>query len=129
MKKIIATPVFLLLICVLAYGIQALWLGFYLDDWVGLYHIYRGGFERLAAYFFGVNRPVGVWTWWLGYRLLGYAPLGWQLWSMLWRWLAAVFFWLALRGVWPEKELQLSLAAALFAVYPIFLEQSNALTF
>jgi len=132
MKKIVerfSTPLFLLVLCILAYGIQALWLGYYLDDWVVLYHIHRGGLLRLTLYSFGVNRPFGAWPWWVGFNLLGYSPVLWQLWSMLFRWLAVVFLWWGWKEIWPEKKTSLSLAAALAVVYPIFLQQSNAVTF
>lgn len=132
MKKILdslGVPVLLLILGVLAFGLQALWLGYYLDDWVFLYHIYRGGYERLAAYSFGVNRPFGAWPWWVGFNLLGYAPLGWQLWSLAWRILTALLLWLGCKRIFPEKKLEISLACALFLVYPIFAQQTAAVTF
>jgi hypothetical protein len=126
---IFSTPLLLAGLGVLAFGIQAFWLGYYLDDWVVLYHIFRGGYERLAAYSFIVNRPYGAWPWWLGFRLLGYSPLGWQAWSIFWRWLTCVLLWLAFTRVWPGKKLQISMASALFLVYPIFLQQADGVTF
>ena len=132
MKRFIRSiplPLFLLGLCILAFGLQALWLGFYLDDWVVLYHIYRGGLSRLIAYSFSVNRPFGAWPWWIGFNLLGYSPFLWQLWGIFFRWLTVVLLWWGWKAIWPEKKLQISLAAALMAVSPIFLQQANALTF
>lgn len=132
MKKrlsILSTPLLLLGLSVLAFGIQILWLGYYLDDWVVLYNIFRGGYERLVAYSFAVNRPYGAWPWWMGFKLLGYSPLGWQMWSIFWRWLTSVLLWAGFTKTWPEKKLQIGLASALFVVYPIFLQQTNSVTF
>ncbi len=128
-RRFVDTPVLLLALGLLAFGAQALWLGYYLDDWVFLYHIFRGGYERLAAYSFGVNRPFGAWPWWLGFSLLGYSPFKWQLWSLAWRILTVIFLWMGWKRVFPEKKIDLSLAAALFLVYPIFLQQTAAVTF
>ena len=127
--SVLSTPLLLLGLSALAFGIQAFWLGYYLDDWVVLYHIFRGGYEQLAAYSFAVNRPYGAWPWWLGFNLLGYSPLGWQVWSIFWRWLTSVFLWAAFTKIWPGKKLQIALASALFVVYPIFLQQTNSVTF
>jgi len=132
MKKrpaILSTPLLLLGLSVLAFGIQTFWLGYYLDDWVVLYHIFRGGYERLAVYSFIVNRPYGAWPWWLGFNLLGYSPLGWQIWSIFWRWVTCVLLWMGFTKIWPEKKLQIAMASALFVVYPIFLQQTNSVTF
>ncbi len=127
--SVLSTPLLLLGLSALAFGIQAFWLGYYLDDWVVLYHIFRGGYEQLAAYSFAVNRPYGAWPWWLGFNLLGYSPLGWQVWSIFWRWLTSVLLWAAFTKIWPGKKLQIALASALFVVYPIFLQQTNSVTF
>lgn len=127
--SVLSTPLLLLGLSALAFGIQAFWLGYYLDDWVVLYHIFRGGYEQLAAYSFAVNRPYGAWPWWLGFSILGYSPLGWQVWSIFWRWLTSVLLWAAFTKIWPGKKLQIALASALFVVYPIFLQQTNSVTF
>jgi len=122
-------PIILLILGILAYGVQAFWLGYYLDDWVVLYHIYRGGYDQLVEYSFGVNRPYGAWSWWLGFSLLGYSPFTWHLWSMAWRVLTAVLLWLGWTQIFPERKVDISLASALFLVYPIFLQQTAAVTF
>jgi hypothetical protein len=126
---ILSTPLLLLVLSLLAFGVQAFWLGYYLDDWVVLYHIFRGGYERLAAYSFIVNRPYGAWPWWLGYQVLRFSPLGWQAWSIFWRWLTCVLLWLAFTRIWPARKLHISMASALFVVYPIFLQQADGVTF
>lgn len=128
-RRFFTFPVLLLILGILAFGIQAGWLGFYLDDWVVLYHIFRGGWERLAAYSFGVNRPLGAWPWWLGFSLLGYSPVRWQWWSLAWRLITAVFLWMGWKEIFPEKKADINLACALFLVYPIFLQQTAAVTF
>ena len=52
MKKrlsVLSTPLLLLGLSALAFGIQVYWLGYYLDDGVVLYNIFRGGYGRMAA--------------------------------------------------------------------------------
>jgi hypothetical protein len=128
-RAALSTPLLLLVLSILAFGIQVFWLGYYLDDWVVLYHIFRGGYERLAVYSFIVNRPYGAWPWWLGFKLLGYSQPGWQIWSIFWRWVTSVLLWLSFKKIWPEKKLEIGMASALFIVYPLFLQQTNSVDF
>ena len=127
--KKIAAPALLLGVCLLAYGLQTPWLGYYLDDWIILAAYNAGGAERLLQYAFIGNRPLVFWIWWLGFELLGSAPLGWHLWTLLWRVLTVWAAWLALRELWPQHARRVLWAALLFAVYPLFFQQPTALTY
>ncbi len=122
-------PLALLLLALIAYALQSHWLGYYLDDWVDLYQLFKGGFMRLQEYSFAVDRPFGAWPWWIGFLLNGYSRVGWQLWSLGLRWLATVLLWWSFKETWPEKKGLISLAAALSLVYPIFLQQTAGVTF
>ena len=128
MKKLTA-PALLLGMCLLAYGLQTPWLGYYLDDWIILAAYNAGGAERLLQYAFIGNRPLVFWIWWLGFELLGSAPLGWHLWTLFWRVLTVWAAWLALRELWPQHARRALWAALLFAVYPLFFQQPSALTY
>lgn len=128
-KRSLSVPIFLLGLGILAFGVQVFWLGFYLDDWVVLYQFFRGGFERLNAYSFDVNRPFGAWPWWIGFSFAGFSPVKWQIWGLAWRWLTGVLLWWGWKEIFPERKLDITLAAAVFLVSPIFLQQFNALTF
>ena len=123
------TPVLLLGTSIAAYGLQVLWLGYTLDDWIILHSYTSGGLRGLMEYCFMGSRPLVFWIWELGFLLLGTAPLGWHLWTLLWRFLSVLIFWVLLRQFWPKQARRTTLAALLFAVYPIFFQQPSALTF
>src|SRR5450830_1805496 len=131
MKKIInhGFPIYLLGIFILAFGLQVPKLGFVLDDWVILYARYIGGNQNLYQYSFLVNRPNITWIWEAGFALLGYSALRWQILSLAWRFLAVIFIWLGWKQLWPNHKTEISMAAALFAVYPIFAQQAAAISF
>ncbi len=129
LSKKLSIPALLLAICTLAHGLQIPWLGYYLDDWIILLAYNTGGAARLLQYTFLDNRPLVFWIWWLSFKLLGSAPLGWHIWALVWRWLAVVMAWLVLRALWPGHPRQALWASLLFAVYPLFLQQSIALTY
>jgi hypothetical protein len=122
-------PSILFGVCIAAYGLQILWLGYYLDDWIILRSYTSGGIHGLMEYSFLGNRPLVFWIWGLGFRLLGLNPLNWQIWALFWRYLTVLIFWFLLRVYWPEHTRRTALAACIFAVYPIFYQQSSALTY
>lgn len=127
--KHVQYPALFLIICILAFGLQIPWLGYYLDDWFILHSYKLGDAAGLYAYAFNGNRPLVFWIWLIGFKLLGFDPVNWQIWTLLWRWLTVVIFWLGWRELWPKAGRQVALAAALFAVYPVFKQQSSALTY
>ncbi len=96
-------PLFLLGLCVLAYGLWAPRLGWYWDDfpigWIARTYG-AAGLER----YFSTNRPV----WGLIYRLttalLGTHPLAWQVFAIFWRWITGLAVWWLLRLVWPKRS-------------------------
>ncbi len=114
---------------VLAFGLQLFWLGYYVDDWGILDAYHTKGIEGLRLYGFWGNRPLVFWIWWLGFQVNGLTPVFWQIWTFLWRFLSVVGYWLVLRGIWPDHKTQVLAATLLFSVYPIFLQQSTALTY
>lgn len=122
-------PILAFLVCLFAFGLQALWLGYYVDDWGILDSYATKGIEGLRQYAFMGNRTLVFWTWWLGFQVNGFTPALWQVWTLFWRFLTVVAFWLALREIWPGHKKQVIAAALLFAVYPIYLQQSTALTY
>ncbi len=122
-------PLILLAVCILAYGLQAPWLGYYLDDWIILAAHHSHGAQGLMEYAFLGNRPLVFWLWWLGFQILGEAPLGWQIWALLWRWATVTAAYVVLQLLWQNHPRRNAAIALLFAVYPIFKQQSSALTF
>ena len=118
-----------LAISILAFGLQIPWLGYYVDDWIILQAYNSGGLERLFEYAFRDNRPVVFWLWGLGFELFGSSTVAWHIWALFWRWLAVVMVWLGWQHLWPKARYQTTLAALIFAVYPLFTQQPTALTY
>lgn len=122
-------PLVLLAICILAFGLQTPWLGYYLDDWIILAAYHARGVEGLMEYTFLGNRPLVFWMWQIGFQILGEAPLGWQLWTLVWRFLTVTAAWYTLQLIWQNHPRRNAAIALLFAVYPLFKQQPTALTF
>jgi hypothetical protein len=120
-----AFPIFLLGLCLAAYGPLITRLGFYWDDFPINWIASTMGGEGLTRYF-STNRPV----WGLIYQvttpLLGSAPLPWQVFGILTRWLTGLALWALLRLTWRERSLFAASAAMLFVLYPGFSQQSTA---
>lgn len=135
----ITFPLFLLALCLLAYGPFLNRLGFYWDDFPINWIASTMGPTGLARYFSG-NRPV----WGLIYQfttsIFGSQPLTWQIFALLMRWITGLAFWQLLRLVWPsrvsseveapvggyntsDRETFAAWAAALFVIYPGFSQQ------
>lgn len=121
-------PFFLLIATVAAFGLLLPELGFYWDDWA---KILVSRLWDLKAYFayYAEDRPLSSWTHILFTPILGEGPLGWHLFTLLLRWLSAWGAWWSLNGLWPTARRQNLMAALLFLVYPVFIQQSAALTF
>ena len=118
----VALWLFLLGLCVLAYGPFLRFLGFYWDDFPISWIAHTMGGEGLERYF-STNRPF----WGMLYRLttpiIGTVPLRWQIIALVLRWLTGICFWLLLRQVWPRQARLAAWAAAFFVVYPGFQQQ------
>ena len=115
-----AIPFVLLLITVVSFGLLIPWLGFYWDDWPVIYMTNTQGTAGFWG-FYQYDRPFSAWTYILFAPLLGTHPLTWQIFVLLLRWLTAVFVWMSLKMIWPQKPRQVFWIALLFAVCPIFL--------
>lgn len=121
-------PLFLLGLCVLAYGLWVPRMGWYWDDFPIGWIARTFGPDGLERYF-STNRPV----WGLVYRLttaaLGTHPLAWQIFAIFWRWVTGLALWWLLRLVWPRRTDFAAWAAALFVVYPGFSQQFISLVY
>ncbi len=122
------TPIFLLGLCVVTFGIVAPRLGFYWDDWAKtLVHRLHG----LNGYwsYYAEDRPISGWTHILLISLIGDKPLHWQFLSVFLRWLSGVGVWWSMRILWPQQRFLSVLTASLFLVNPVFTQQAAAVTF
>ncbi len=118
----------LLFLTVLSYAPLIPWLGFYWDDWpyLWLYHLEGpAGFVDFVA----SDRPFSAWIFSLTTALFGERALGYHLLALALRWLCGVGLWWVMRQVWPHARRLSAVAAALFIVYPGFLQQPIALIY
>jgi hypothetical protein len=121
-------PLGLLAVCAFAYLPLLPTLGLYWDDWTQLLvnHLYD-----LSTYwdYFSYDRPFSAWTNILFVPLLGYKPLHWHLLSFFLRWLTVWGMWWTFCQLWPRRKPVVTFAAFLFAVYPSFTQQSDAVVY
>src|SRR5512146_2530637 len=121
-------PLGLLVLLGLSFGLLIPWLGFYWDDWpVILTARLRGidGFWR----FFDYNRPLSAWIYVVTVPILGTRPLNWQIFALALRWLTCVSMWWTVTLTWPKHRHLAASAAFLFAIYPIFAQQSISVAY
>jgi hypothetical protein len=123
-----AIPFALSFITIASFGLLIPWLGFYWDDWPVIYMAKTQGTAGFWD-FYQYDRPFSAWTYMLFAPLLGTSPLVWQIFTLLLRWLTAVFVWGSLKQVWPHKPHQVFWTALLFAVAPIFTQQPVAVAY
>jgi hypothetical protein len=118
-------PLVLLFICLLSYALLIPWLGYYWDDWAGVWVSHSLGGAGLREYA-SLSRPFEGWVFTWATSLLGEAPLRWHVFAFLVRWLGAVAVWWSLRGLWPQRTAEVASIAFMFAVYPGFAVQPSA---
>ena len=104
------------------------WLGLYWDDWPSLWflHLYGPGVFPLA---FSIDRPVQGWLFVLTTGLLGESMLAWQVFGILARWLSGAALLGLLFSLWPERREPAVWVAALYVVYPGFIQQLIPITY
>jgi len=124
-----SAPVALLVAMVLAFGLMIPWLGFYYDDWHHIYYAYARGISSLWELLNYDARPFAAWVYVVGFSLLGFSPLAWQVISLLLRWLTVTVVWAIFQQIWPERTRQNFIAALLFAIYPLFVIQPSAVAY
>lgn len=118
----------LAVVCIGAFGVMLPRLGFYWDDWAKLLVSRLFGLSGYWAYY-AEDRPLSGWTHILLTPLLGPNPITWQFFVLFLRWSTAAAAWWTMRILWPERRRQAFYAALLLVIYPVFTQQSIALTF
>jgi hypothetical protein len=121
-------PLALLIICILAFGLLIPFLGLYWDDWPAIMTM---RLQEPSAFwdFYANERPFTAWTFYLLGPILGTKPLVWHIFALLVRWLTVVGMWATLRLIWPNRLREVTWMAVLFAVYPVFTQQTVAVVF
>ncbi len=111
-----------LFICLLAYGLNIPWMGFYWDDWPWIWFSHVLGPEGMLQIDVE-HRPISGVVLWVGGLLSGENPLGWQIYNFTLRLLGVLTLGWALKNIWPRQRAQITWVALLFLVYPGFGQQ------
>jgi len=112
----------LLFVCILAYGLNVPWMGFYWDDWPWIWFSHVLGPEGMLQIDVE-HRPISGVVLWVGTLLSGENPLGWQIYNFVLRLLGALALGWALKKIWPQHRAQITWATLLFLIYPGFGQQ------
>ena len=121
----VRTPFLIAAVTVLTYGVLIPHLGFYRDDWYLLATAQSQGMAGVVS-LFQIDRPLLGYLYSAAYGVLGVAPLGWQVSTLLLRLAGNLVFWRLLRVTWPARKSEALVIALLFAVYPGYSVQPNA---
>jgi hypothetical protein len=122
-------PLALVLILMAAFGTLIPALGFYQDDWHPVYYGYARGLASLSELFAYDGRPFAALIYQIGFPLIGFKPLNWQLLALSLRALTVIFTWASLTDIWPDHKREIAWTALLFAVYPLFKLQALSLIY
>jgi hypothetical protein len=121
-------PVFLLILCIISFGVLIPWLGVYWDDWPTLWYLHLlgpSGFKDV----FAIDRPMLGSIFTVITAMVGQSPAAWQVFSILTRWASCLALWGALLALWPKNIRQASWVVLLYAVYPSFMQQYISVTY
>lgn len=122
-------PLVVALLYLMAFGWALPSLGFYLDDWPHIYYQKYGGSESIYLFHAYDGRPLLGWFYVGVSEILGFSPMIRQIFSLVLRFLTVIILWQVLRLIWPKLTWQMDAVALLFAVYPIFAQQSVSVAF
>ena len=121
-------PPALLLLCLVSYGLLIPKLGYYWDDWPAIWFAKAFGSASLLQAL-GIDRPQLAWLYFLTTSLIGDSKAGWQVFSLIMRWVSCLALWWALTQVWPRQRTEITWVTFLFAIYPGFRQQYIALIY
>ena len=121
-----STPLALLFVCFLGFGLLIRNLGFYMDDWPYVFYAYNKGIGSLSEMLIYDSRPSAGWLYISAFWLLGFKPLYWHIAMLLLRWLTVILLWLTIRAIWPARTREATYFALLFSIYPFFMLQPFA---
>ena len=115
-------PIALLVLTLISYGLRALGLGFYWDDWPYLWFFHRFGPAGITSAFQG-DRPFLSFIYITSLSLFGDSSQAWQLFAIFARWLCSVGLWWTFSLTWPQYKNKAAWAVMLYTVYPGFTQQ------
>jgi hypothetical protein len=111
------TPLFLLFISALVYGLFFWQRGFYWDEFPWMWTYFQLGSEMLTKTF-STSRPFWGMIYQITIPIVGANPWAWQLLAIVLRWLTAFLLWKILCTLYPKHEKQNLWASLFFLVYP-----------
>jgi hypothetical protein len=117
------------IICFISFGLLSASIGYYLDDWFVVYAFHSLGSSGLWYNAFYETRPFNAWVYEIVFSLFGANAAPWHYLFMGVRWLTVAATWMWMRRLWPHQTRQVTWAAVLFAVYPIYKQQAHAITY
>jgi hypothetical protein len=122
-------PLALIVAGILAYGLQIPFLGLYQDDWHFIHYGSAAGARGMLEFLTMDGRPTAAWVYALGYPLLGFSPLPWQVLSLTLRLLTVLLAWRVLQTLFPTRSGTNALASFFFLLYPAFTLQPQAVVY
>jgi hypothetical protein len=112
----------------LVYGVFATSLGFYWDDWPVVWVYNALGPQGVARYFAG-QRPAYGWIIAHVAQIIGIAPVGWHILSLLVRCTSSAMLFVAFSALWPRRRDFAWLVGTFVLLYPGFTLQPIGLGF
>ncbi len=122
-------PLALIAAGILAFGIQLPSLGLFQDDWHFIHYGSALGAQGMLEFLTMDGRPTASWVYALGYPLLGFSPLHWQILSLTLRLLTVILCWFTLETLFPDHKRANLLASFFFLLYPFFTLQPQAVVY
>lgn len=131
LSRIIESPWFyplaLLFIGIIAYGLMIPRLGFYWDDWEGVY-FYKLHDTAISFHYYP-ERPLSVLIYLVLFPFIKMTPVVMQLILLILRWGGVLFIFYTLNLVWPEHTWLNRWIGALLFVFPGFFDQQVSVAF
>jgi len=115
-------PSLLFALALLSYGWQLIAPGFFWDDW-GLVYMFRLHDVAELNRYLAFDRPLSAWPYLMTAPIFGVNAFLWQIAALLMRWASALGFWLVLKNLWKNHDVEAAGTAALFLVFPGFSQQ------
>jgi hypothetical protein len=120
-------PLALLFIGIIAYGLMLPRLGFYWDDWEGVY-LYRLHDPAISFHYYA-ERPLSALVFLALFPFIKMTPVVMQALALLLRWGGVLLIYSMLNLVWPGRKGLHRWIGALLFVFPGFFDQQVAVAF
>ncbi|MFQ5944409.1 MAG: hypothetical protein ACE5JF_12735, partial [Anaerolineales bacterium] len=120
-------PLALLMVGVVTHGLMIPELGFYWNDWEGIY-FYELELPAIGFQYYA-ERPLSALIYFALFPITGSNPIAWQVGSLLLRWIGLLAVYYTLNSLWPQHELRHRWIVALLFVFPGYFLQPVSVAF